>query len=246
MKNYQEVIEDRFNIEEDNSNSVYAPNHPIGKYVRRTLFNGLDKFLSKYYNTQQGLNTKKLLDVGCGNGGMLSFFISRGFSPKNTVGIDLSETRINTASKQSQGETYVRADVLTFNLNEQKFDLITSFDLFSHLNTKEQIIKGLDNIHKHLEDDGLFLWYDLYSKDHFAPPAKVDSWGFNKEQMISLSKESGFDVVYYKPFFKRYFNRFHSVYQVQRLSPIIVKSLEVVLPGMPGNSLIVFKKSQLS
>ncbi len=242
MKNYQDVVNDRFNQEIDDSNSIYSPNHPIGKYTRKVLFKGLSTFLTTYFDDTRPIDSQKLLDAGCGKGGMIRFFISQGFSPANTVGFDFSQTRIIQAQEQGQGELYLHADVITFKIDAPKFDIITSFDLFSHLQTKEQIIKGLKNMALNLDDKGLFLWYDIYAKDHFTPIKGVDSWGFSREQMIELSKEAGFELVFQKSFFKNYFNRYHSVYQVKRLSAFVVKVLEIVLPGTPGNIMMGFKK----
>jgi len=242
MKNYQDVINDRFDSEIDNNNSIYSPNHPIGKYVRKILFNGLNIFLLEYSQKHGALNTKKILDVGCGDGGMLDFFISSGFSSQKLTGIDLSINRIKRAQKQFNEVEFILADITTLNLNGKKYDLVTAFDLFSHLTSKEQILNSLSNVYNHLEDDGLFLWYDIYSKDHFSPAKHADSWGFSKEQMIGLSEESGFEMVHYKTFFKNFFNRYHSIYQVKRLTPGLVNILEAILPGMPGNIMIVFTK----
>ena len=201
-------------------------------------------FLQNYCKTLRGwdLQTVTLLDIGCGSGEMLDFFISKGFSPQNLTGIDLSETRICRAQKQHKSVNFIKDDALTFSLKESKFDMVTAFDLFSHLSKKEQILQGLSNVYIHLEKDGVFLWYDIYSKDHFSPAQNADSWGFNKEQMIHLCKETGFEVIYYNTFFKHFFNRYHSVYQVKRLSPGIVNMLEKILPGIPGNVLLAFKK----
>jgi len=246
MQNYHDVVNNRFNKEGDVSNSIYSPTHPIGKYIRKILFKGLTNFLNKYSYENSGLNNKRLLDVGCGDGGMVDFFISKGFLPHNTVGVDLSETRINRAKRNSNGTTFMVADILKLNLNEQKFDVITSFDLFSHLKSKEQIIKGLTNVNNHLDENGIFLWYDIHSKDHFAASDNVESWGFNKEQMISFSKESGFEYVYCQTFFKNFFNKYQSIYQVKRLTPYVVSILEMLLPGIPGNIMIIFKKVKKS
>ncbi|MBI5541112.1 MAG: class I SAM-dependent methyltransferase [Bacteroidia bacterium] len=245
MKNYQDVINERFDTEIDNNNSIYSPIHPIGKYVRKKMFGGLNVFFNEYKIKYGELSNKKLLDIGCGDGGMIEYFLTIGFFPDKIMGIDLSSNRINKAQKRNKDVQYTLADITTLNLNERKFNLITSFDLFSHLTTKEQIIKGLSNVYNHLEDDGLFLWYDIYSKDHFLPAKDADSWGFNKEQMIYLSIELGFEIVYYKTFFKNFFNRYHSIYQVKRLSPGIVNILEAILPGMPGNIMLVFKKKNV-
>lgn len=243
MQNYNDVVNNRFNKENDALNSIYSPAHPIGKYIRKILFKGLTIFLNKYSKEYNGLKNKTLLDVGCGNGGMLDFFISKGFLPQNTFGVDLSEKRINRAKLNINGATFMVADILKLNLDEQKFDVVTSFDLFSHLKSKEQIIQGLSNVYNHLDENGIFLWYDIYTKDHFAAPDNVESWGFNKEQMISFSKESGFECVYYyETFFKSFFNRYHSIYQVKRLTSFIVRILEIILPGRPGNIMIIFKK----
>lgn len=243
MKNYQDVVTNRFDKENDPGHSIYSPDHPTGKYIREVLYNGLEEFLVYYSKKNGALGSKNLLDIGCGDGGMLAYFISKGFSPHNVTGIDLSKTRIDRAKKQHPSVSFIQGDALSFNITQRRFDLITAFDLFSHLTTKDQIIRGLSNVHRHLEDNGLFLWYDIYSKDHFTPAKDADSWGFNKKQMMALSKEAGFEVVSYKSFFKNFFNRFHSIYQVHRLSAPVVKLLEMILPGMPGNAMLILGKA---
>jgi SAM-dependent methyltransferase len=243
MENYKDVVNRRFD-QEDDIGSIYSPNHPIGKYIREVLCKGLDEFLNQYSKDKGELITKKLLDVGCGDGGLITYFICKGFSPQNITGIDLSKTRIYKASRQNPSVTFILNDLLTFQLSQHRFDLITAFDLFSHFTTESQILQGLSNVFNHLEDDGIFLWYDIYSKDHFSPPDITDSWGFNKRQMIYLSETAGFELISYRPFFKNFLNRFHSAYQVKRLPSGIIKLFEKILPGMPGNLMLILKKQE--
>ncbi|MDX2361483.1 MAG: class I SAM-dependent methyltransferase [Crocinitomicaceae bacterium] len=244
MKNYQDVVNDRFDQEENVENSIYSVNHPIGKYTHEVIFAGMKKALLWYKKEHGALSSKKLLDVGCGDGGMIQFFIESGFEPTNTTGIDLSQVRIDRAKARNIGSNFKCEDAIYFQL-EKKFDLIVSFDLYSHFNTEEQIVTGLKNKLNHLAPNGVFFWYDIYSKDHFSPAENADSWGFNKKQMIELAEKAGFEVVLTKPFFKNFFNRYHSIYQVKRLSPRVVKTLEMILPGMPGNLLLVLKKKDI-
>ena len=243
MKNYQNVVNDRFDQEEDNDNSIYSKNHPIGKYSRKILFNVLHHFLLHYKKENRALSGMKLMDVGCGSGGMIEYFISQGFSKNNVTGIDLSKTRILKAQNQFPEVNFIVGDVITFSLDNNKYELITTFDLFSHLSTKEQIVNGLVNIRKHLANDGILLWYDIYSKDHFTPIENADSWGFSKSQMIDFSIEAGFKIINYTPLFKHFFNRYQSIYQAKRFSPAILRLLEIVLPGIPGNHLVVLEKN---
>lgn len=241
MQEYQDVVKNRFNADEDPDKSIYAENHPIGKYIRKNLYAALDEFIL-WYSKDHKVAESKLLDAGCGFGGMLGYLMSKGFVASNTTGMDFSETRIAGAKKAFPLATFLHADITQFNLPGQKFSVITSFDLFSHLPEKNQLESGLKNLWNHLEDDGVFLWYDIYANDHFAPPKGADSWGFSTQQMIDLATASGFQFVYQKSFFKKFFNRYNSVYQVKRLSPGLVRFLERILPGSPGNSMIVFKK----
>jgi len=245
MKEYQDVVTDRFNNnEEDLNDSIYSPNHPIGKYSRKYLFTGLSVFVDWFINKQGSLKDKKVLDVGCGSGEILSFFAARGFLPENLQGIDLSDTRIQRALKQYPNFNFKCGDALNFHLDDEKFDLITSFDLFSHMKFEQEIITGLKNVNHHLQEDGLFLWYDIFSKDHYSAPENSDSWGFNKRQMINLAQKAGFELVYYRPFFKLFFNKYHSVYQVKRFPPIMVRIMEKILPGSPGNMLMILRKNK--
>ncbi len=241
MKEYQDVVRDRFDVEEDPDKSIYAPNHPIGKYIRKNLFAALDEF-TLWYSKEKKIGESELLDAGCGYGGMLGYMMSKGFMASKATGMDFSENRLAYARKQYPETAFIHADITTFNLPEQKFDVIISFDLFSHLPQKNQIEAGLKNLWNHLEDDGVFLWYDICNKDHFASPKGVDSWGFSKKQMIDLGKEAGFEFLYQKSLFRKFLNRYNSIYQVKRLSPAFVRFLERVIPGSPGNIMIVFKK----
>lgn len=246
MKDYKEVVAERYDQEQDTASSIYAPDQPVGKYTREVLFSGLHAFLRWYRSVPMAtgngdLADKRLLDVGCGSGEMLHFFVEAGFPAVHATGLDLSETRINKARQLFPDLTFVCADGVQFDL-EQQFDLITAFDVLSHLPTKEEILQALATISRHLGDNGLFLWYDIYSEDHFNSPENADSWGFSKQQMIDLAREAGFEPVYYKSFFKLLLNRYHSAYQVRRFPVGLVKLLEKVLPGIPGNSLLVLKK----
>jgi ubiquinone/menaquinone biosynthesis C-methylase UbiE len=242
MKDYKAVVTERFDLEKDISASIYAANHPIGKYSREVLFSGLHRFLVEYAQQNKNFSEIKLLDVGCGSGGMIEYFISKGFSPQNCFGIDLSSTRISSAQQMLPNVNFIYGDALNLNFPNVSFDLITSFDLYSHITKEHDIVKGLKNVNKSLATNGIFLWYDIYSKDHYSAPKNSESWGFNKQQMIQLATDAGFELIAFNSFFKNFFGRYHSVYQAQRIPAPLLKVLEKVIPGTPGNIMLILKK----
>lgn len=244
MKNYKDVVADRFNQESevDVKNSIYDASHPIGKYSQKYFFKGLSEFILWYKKDVGKIQNVKLLDLGCGTGGILHYFFQNGFPNKNLTGIDLSDLRIKRAQQNFPDINFICGDAVHFKLENQKFDIITAFDLYSHLATKEELNTALKNVHHHLNENGIFLWYDIYAKDHFSSSTQADSAGFSKKQMLDFAACSNFEIIYQKSFFKFFFNRYHSIYQAKRVPHGLLRLLEILLPGSPGNVMLVCRK----
>lgn len=76
----------------------------------------------------------------------------------------------NCQKKTIYGE-WIHSDILDFNLNERKFDLILStHDTLNYLRNEEELKKVFSKVQSHLEPEGLFF-FDLSSlynfKNHF-------------------------------------------------------------------------------
>lgn len=243
MKDYNEVVEQRFDQQSGDKPSIYSADQPIGIYSRKIMFTALNRSIDFIREQLGDLQMLKLLDVGCGNGEMLDVMVKQGFQPNNAMGFDLSTNRIAYARQRYPSYHFDRADITQKLPTEEKFEVLSSFDLFSHLSTESQLLDGLRNVHKVLKDDGVFLWYDIASADHFSSPSGADTWGFNKSQMVQLAAQAGFKPIYYEPLFRNFFNRYHSVYQAGRVPHGLLRILEKVIPGRPGNHLFVFAKA---
>ena len=106
------------------------------------------------------------MDLGCGDGTWTRFFAELKGVTDDIYGIDLSNNRIKKAKLLNPNIKYFTDDIIDINIKNIKFDIITAIDVFSHLNTEEQIIRSLANIHNLLTENGLFLWYDIYNRNH--------------------------------------------------------------------------------
>lgn len=237
MKDYKEVVTERFDRDAGDL-GIYAPTHPIGRYIANTLFNELDQSIQQL---ELDKSSAYAVDLGCGEGAVLEKLISFGFREEQLGGVDLSSKRIEAAQKRLPGVSFTTADIVHYDL-EKKADLILCFDVLSHLDQREDILSVLRAIHRNLNDGGSFIWYDIYSADHFSSPENADSWGFNKKQMIDLAQECGLNLVAEKALFRNFFNRYHSVYQAKRLPHGLLSTLEKILPGSPGNLMLSFRK----
>jgi 2-polyprenyl-3-methyl-5-hydroxy-6-metoxy-1,4-benzoquinol methylase len=94
-----------------------------------------------------------LLDLGCGQGFMLRYLKSAGFT--DLTGIDISEEQVEKA--KSNGFNAINADAFTYlKENENRFGIIVAIDLIEHFK-KEELFELLNLIHRGLKPGGLFV-----------------------------------------------------------------------------------------
>lgn len=184
----------------------------------------------KYLPLFKGYSRKApLLDLGCGQGFMLKYLQSSGFT--NLTGIDISEEQVEKA--KSNGFNAIHANAFDFlRENEENFEIIVAIDIIEHFK-KEELFELLKLIHKALTPGGLFIMqtpngeglmpgYVIYGDlTHFTilSPLSVNHiltvTGFNNIQV----KELG-------PAFFVHFPLFVG-WQIVRLLAMTVKFLEI-------------------
>jgi 2-polyprenyl-3-methyl-5-hydroxy-6-metoxy-1,4-benzoquinol methylase len=109
-----------------------------------------EKYLPLLKNRKQDV---PILDLGCGQGFMLKYLRSVGFT--NLTGIDISEEQVEIA--QEHGFNALHTDAFTF-LKEHinQYEVIVAIDIIEHFN-KEELLELLTLIHQSLKPGGLFI-----------------------------------------------------------------------------------------
>ena len=105
------------------------------------------------------LRGKKVLDLGCGNGGMSKYFIEQG--AESVLALDLSENMINEAREKNSDSkiTYIVQGMENISKIDAKFDFVFSSLAFHYI---EDFNKLLNDIYNLLNNDGILL----YSQEH--------------------------------------------------------------------------------
>ena len=128
----------------------------------------IDSLIKKYNS-----NTKKILDLGCGTGKHADILSKRGYK---VHGIDLSESMLYEAQKKTAGNkmlSFSISNIQDFSIEEKYDTIIALFHVMSYQITDEEINKVFDNVYKHLNEGGIFIfdcWYGpavLWSKPEF-------------------------------------------------------------------------------
>lgn len=145
------------------------------------------RLLNKF--RRDDLSREKILDIGCGNGSMLRDFINWGAKPKNLLGIDLLEERINDGKKISPNLSLICGNAEKLDYPGRYFDIVTQFVCFTSimdLSLKKNIAQEMLRV---LKDDGIILWYDF----KYNNPRNSDVKGIKKGEIRALFPNCDYD-----------------------------------------------------
>jgi ubiquinone/menaquinone biosynthesis C-methylase UbiE len=119
------------------------------------------------------LESKKMLEIGCGGGDMLRDFIKWGARPENLIGIDLLPERVEEAKDLCPVAVEIRqgnAAILQF--PDESFDVVVQSTVFTSVmdaDVKRQMAAEMRRV---LKSDGLILWYDFRVDNPWNPDVR--------------------------------------------------------------------------
>lgn len=109
-------------------------------------------------------NELEILDLGCGNGRFLDFWIKNNLGFKNYIGTDFSQILLDTAKEQFQklgfNTTFLVNDFITEDiyLGDQKPNLVVLFGVMHHIFGSDFRVEILKKIKSILEHNGLIIF----------------------------------------------------------------------------------------
>lgn len=147
----------------------------------------LVSILKKYVFSD--LSDKKILDVGCGGGRVLSGFIGYGANPKNLSGIDLLPDRIELAKKLEPEANFQCGNAEKLPYSDESFDIVMQFTMFTSILDSQMKKKIAREMLRVLKPNGIILWYDY----HMNNPKNPDVKGIRKGEIVNLFPNCFFD-----------------------------------------------------
>jgi len=134
VKNHYESYWQRSNI--------YNEPDPLTKFRIGALWRFLDK---------SRIEVNSLLDIGCGEGDLVSAALARG---QSAVGIDISETAIERARARHPGANFLvhAIEDQPWPVESNAFDVVSSFEVIEHLIHPASLLQGA---YSALRDGGL-------------------------------------------------------------------------------------------
>lgn len=101
---------------------------------------------------------KKILEIGCGTGNYTKILIERGY---DMTALDLSESMLKTAKEKCTCK-FIKGNIRDVSINDRFDACIAMFAVMGYVTENSDIIKALKNIHRHLKENGLFV-FDVWN-----------------------------------------------------------------------------------
>lgn len=200
---------------------LYSTKNPAFRYIYKQRHNELlSSLIQNGVNNLAGL---KLLEVGCGSGGVLHEYLNIGISASALFGIDLLFDRLLEAQNRIPIAGISNADGQNLPFPEEKFDLVVQYTAFSSV--LDPIVKknmALEML-RVLKPQGRVIWYDFwwnptnrqtkgitpreikllfpnssyqFQKITLAPPITRKLISFSKKAVVLLEKLGVFNTHY--------------------------------------------------
>ena len=133
------------------NNTIESFNKFAEQYADFTFLNLLQYELNRFIALIP--KNAKILDVGCGSGRDVHYFIDYKLTP---IGIDASEELIKEAKKRVPEGNFLKMDMLNLSFEPFKFDGIWALDYISYIK-KDSIPEILNNFNKILKQEGILF-----------------------------------------------------------------------------------------
>jgi len=180
MQSELDEIKARYKRRESLSNDRYSILRSENYLIEQEKERNLIKWIND--NNLIPLNNKRILEIGCGNGGNILTFLKLGFEPENIVANELLENRYLTSKKRlPQDIKIIWGNALDLDLPNNHFDIVFQSMVFSSIlseDFKRQLAKKIFDLAK---PGGGILWYDFIYNNPQNPDVKGISFSEIKD-----------------------------------------------------------------
>lgn len=165
-------------------------------WLYKARFSAMNRALRKLNLDVSG---RSLLDTGVGSGAWIPFW--QKCSVSKIMGIDITSTSVNTLKNKYPQFKFIQENIcreLSFN-KDDKFDIVTVFDVLFHITNDIDFNKAIKNISKRIKNKGWILICDSFCNTSWGSSYHEHHRSF--DDYAKILNMSGLDIIHIEPIF---------------------------------------------
>ena len=128
------------------------------------------------------LAERRILDVGCGSGRVLTGLTTWGADPRHLHGVDLLAERIESAQRRFPNSDFRQANAEALDFETSSFNLVLLFTVFTSILDERMTHTVAAEVDRVLKPGGGVLWYDF----RYNNSRNVHVRGISKKKIARL------------------------------------------------------------
>jgi len=150
--------------------SKWSPLNPGNLATREERDRLVGKLLGKAGLLPVG--ERRVLDVGCGTGGVLAGFQHWGAKLKHLVGVDLLTERICMAQQSYPEIRFQQSNAEALPFSDSSFDLVVIYTVLSSVLSTRMRLNIVRQVTRVLRPGGAIVWYDFRVRNPLNPQVR--------------------------------------------------------------------------
>ena len=163
------------------------------KWMYKAAEEGLNKILKK------SLKGKKILDIGCGTGYYLKYYLSK--EADDISGLDITKKSITNLKKKYPHLKFFNADISKKLPFKSKYDIIAAIGVLYHIVDDDKFENSIRNMRKAAKEGSMIILQDNFLKKYQPPKAGIHCYFRTYDYYKKILKKNGIEIIEKVPMF---------------------------------------------
>jgi len=166
----------------------------LGKTLNKWHYRAMERNMNRIFDKHAlNIKNKSILDIGCGTGFWIEYYIKKG--GKDITGVDITEIAVDSLKKRYRNLKFYRTDITKEIPVKDKFDITSVFAVLYHVMNERDFDNAIKNIRKMSKKGSYILISDNFLKKYQPPIKNIHFFSRTYDRYKKELEKNGIEVI---------------------------------------------------